>query len=51
LYDLQADPLETKNVAAQHPEMLADLRARTQRFRKETSDGWLVVDQQMEGGL
>jgi N-sulfoglucosamine sulfohydrolase len=51
LYDLQADPFETKNVAKAHPEVLGDLRARTQRFRKETSDGWLVVDHQMEGRL
>jgi arylsulfatase A-like enzyme len=28
LYDLVADPLETRNVAAEHPEVAADLKAR-----------------------
>jgi N-sulfoglucosamine sulfohydrolase len=48
LYDIQADPLETRNVAESHPDVLAGLRAKTQQFRKDTSDGWLIVDRQRE---
>ncbi|MGZ4137571.1 MAG: hypothetical protein ACXVPX_08380, partial [Actinomycetota bacterium] len=32
LYDEIADPLETTNVAAQHPDVVASLRARAKRL-------------------
>ncbi len=46
LYDLERDPLETVNVAAQNEAVLRDLKAKVQEFRRRTKDPWLVVDQQ-----
>lgn len=38
LYDLEADPFETKNLAAERPEILKELRERLERWMSETSD-------------
>lgn len=38
LYDLAADPHETRNLAVERPEILQDLRARLERWMKETGD-------------
>jgi arylsulfatase A-like enzyme len=38
LYDLEADPFETKNLAAERPEVLKELRARLDAWMKETGD-------------
>ena len=46
LYDLEKDPNETTSIAAQQPGLLADLRAKVLRFRRETKDPWLIVDEQ-----
>jgi arylsulfatase A-like enzyme len=35
LYDLSADPGETRNVAAEHPEVVKDLTARLERIQQE----------------
>ncbi len=35
LYDVEADPLQTKNVAAEHPEVVAQMRAAYDAFWKE----------------
>jgi N-sulfoglucosamine sulfohydrolase len=48
LYDLEADPHETTNLA-QRPELaatLTELRAKVLAFRERTQDPWLVVDRQ-----
>ena len=34
LFDLAADPAETKNVAAANPEVVKDLLARAEKFRE-----------------
>jgi arylsulfatase A-like enzyme len=36
LYDLEADPDETTNVAVQHPEVVAELWGRLQKIRSAT---------------
>ncbi len=46
LYDIRKDPLETVNLAREQPSILEELRAKTQKFRRDTDDGWLIVDQQ-----
>ncbi len=38
LYDLEADPHETRTLAAERPEILKDLRGRLERWMKETGD-------------
>lgn len=38
LYDLTADPGETKDLASQHPETVADLMKRVERARGELGD-------------
>ena len=38
LYDLAADPHETRNLAADHPEVLKEMRERLDRWMKETGD-------------
>ncbi len=38
LYDLQADPGETRDVAAEHPDVAADLRKRIWRMQPRTKD-------------
>jgi arylsulfatase A-like enzyme len=38
LYDLEADPFETKNLAADQPEVLKELRARLEAWMKDTGD-------------
>ena len=47
LYDLEKDPHELKNVAADpaHAKALADLRAQLAAWRKRTNDPWLSKDQ------
>ncbi len=44
LYDLQADPGETRNLAgdADHGKLLADLRARLLQWQEKTDDSWLI---------
>ncbi len=44
LYDLEADPHESNNLADQteHQQTLARLKARLKRFQKETSDPWIM---------
>ncbi len=37
---------ETVNLAREQPSVLEELRAKTQKFRRDTDDGWLIVDQQ-----
>ncbi|MDZ4796900.1 MAG: arylsulfatase, partial [Bryobacteraceae bacterium] len=37
LYDLQSDPSEAKNVAAEHPDVVAKLRAETEAWFKDVS--------------
>lgn len=46
LYDLAADPMETRCVADQHPAVAVDLHGRLMRHRIETSDPWLMLDYQ-----
>ena len=43
LYDIEADPMETRNLAgsARHASVLAELRAKVDAFRDETGDPWL----------
>lgn len=43
LYDMEADPMETKNLAgsAQHQAILAELREKVRNFRQQTRDPWL----------
>ena len=38
LYDLDADPGESKNVASEHPDMVAKLQKRIAAARKELGD-------------
>ncbi len=38
LYDLAADPHETRNLATERPEILKELRERLERWMKETGD-------------
>jgi arylsulfatase A-like enzyme len=38
LYDLEADPHETRNLASERPEALQELRARLDRWMKDTGD-------------
>lgn len=44
LYDIQADPLETNNLAGdpKHAERLEAMRAKVQQFRHRTHDPWLL---------
>ncbi|MCI5074530.1 sulfatase [Oricola sp.] len=46
LYDLEADPREVTNLAAdpQHQELLADMRAAMEEWQKATGDPWLYRD-------
>ena len=46
LFDVQADPLETTNLAGDpaHAERLAAMRRRTLDWRRATEDPWLEVD-------
>lgn len=48
LYDLAADPLETRNVAAERPDVVADLRARVDRFLGGAGAGELAGDEDAE---
>ncbi len=43
LFDMEADPMETKNLAgsAEHQAILAELRGKVRKFRQETRDVWL----------
>jgi N-sulfoglucosamine sulfohydrolase len=47
LYDLEKDPHELKNVAADpaYGKVLADLRAQLKEWRTATKDRWLIKDQ------
>ena len=44
LYDLQADPHETRNLAGDtnHAKLVADLRARLLEWQEKTNDPWLI---------
>jgi len=44
LYDLQADPNETRNLAGDpnHAKLVADLRARLLEWQEKTNDPWLI---------
>ncbi len=44
LYDLKADPWETKNLADDpaHAEILAELKAKLKNWQKKTKDPWIV---------
>jgi len=44
LYDLKADPWETKNLADDpaHAEILAELKAKLKKWQKKTKDPWIV---------
>lgn len=44
LYDLDADPGETTDVAAQHPDVVARLQALAERFRAELGDARLGIE-------
>jgi N-sulfoglucosamine sulfohydrolase len=48
LYDLEKDPDEVVNLAAQsqHRSMLERLRRETHEFRKRTGDPWLINDRE-----
>lgn len=52
LFDVEADPLETKNLAGDpaHADRLAEMRQRTLAWRRWTEDPWLEVDYQ-EGDI
>ncbi len=43
LYDIEADPMETANLAGSslHQGVLAELREKVTEFRRETGDPWL----------
>lgn len=43
LFDMEADPMETKNLAgsARHQEVLRELRGKVRAFRERTGDPWL----------
>lgn len=53
LYDLANDPLELQNLAAEpdHARVLADLRARMDRWQRDTRDPWLMADGLSERAL
>ncbi|MEM1295665.1 MAG: sulfatase-like hydrolase/transferase, partial [Verrucomicrobiota bacterium] len=40
LYDLSSDPAESRNVADQHPEVVADLKAKVERWVAELPDSY-----------
>ena len=44
LYDLERDPLESANLAAdpKHAQILADLKARIKAFQERTGDPWVI---------
>ncbi len=44
LYDLERDPLESTNLAAdpKHAQVLADLKARIKAFQERTGDPWVI---------
>jgi N-sulfoglucosamine sulfohydrolase len=44
LYDLERDPLESTNLAAdpKHAQILADLKARIKGFQERTGDPWVI---------
>ncbi len=44
LYDLERDPLESANLAADptHAQLLADLKARLKGFQERTGDPWII---------
>ena len=44
LYDLERDPLESANLAAdpKHAQVLADLKARIKAFQERTGDPWVI---------
>jgi N-sulfoglucosamine sulfohydrolase len=46
LYDLEADPLETRNLAGEpaHAERLGRMRAEIEAWQRETDDPWLYKD-------
>ncbi len=48
LYDLEKDPWETTDLSGSggHAKILAELRAKVQRFRQDTKDPWWIVDEQ-----
>ena len=51
LYDFLADPLDARDVAAEHPEVVADLSAKLRAWREETKARRLEPDDAATQGL
>jgi arylsulfatase len=51
LYDFAADPLDSRDVAGEHPEVVADLSARLRAWRVEATERRLEPDDAAAQGL
>ena len=45
LYDIAADPSETKNVAAEHPELVAKFKSRLDELSRDAAKPLFLTDQ------